>query len=44
MFKVENRFDCCRTRYYSNVRPSVPQTVPAGIQGQIATNKVNYIS
>ena len=28
----------------SNVRPSVPQTVLAGIQGQTATNKNNNIS
>jgi len=44
MYKVENRFYCWRTRYDSNVRPSVPQTVPAAIQGQNATNKNYYIS
>ena len=33
-----------RTRHDSNVRPSVPQTVLAGIKGQTATNKGNYIS
>ena len=32
-----------RTRHDSNVRPSVPQTVLAGIQGQSVTNKNNNI-
>ena len=30
---------CWRPRHDSNVRPSVPQTVLAGIQGETATNK-----
>ena len=33
-----------RTRQESNLRPSVPQTVLAGIQGQSATNKDNNIN
>ncbi len=33
-----------RTRHDSNVRPSVPQTLIVGIQGQTATNKDNNIS
>ena len=40
---VSNWYDW-RTRQESNLRPSVPQTMLAGIQGQTATNKDNNIN
>ena len=41
---VVNRWNDWRTRQESNLRPSVPQTVLVGIQGQTVTNKDNNIS
>jgi len=44
MKKVVIRWKGWRTRHDSNVRPSVPQTVLVGIQGQSAPIKDNNIS